>query len=138
MEATERFYHFRSDWLKALVSLEEILNVDLILYDEKEQDWIKNGQIQKFEICTELMWKTLRFYLSAQEFDVPDAPKKLLKHALLQGFLLEEEYLQLYEALELRNRLSHIYKLAVFEEALPILPIIYKTMRQVYDKLQLA
>jgi hypothetical protein len=37
---------------------------------------------------------------------------KLLKHALLQGFLLEEEYLQLYEALELRNRLSHIYKLA--------------------------
>jgi hypothetical protein len=52
------------------------LKAPLAGYNENEQDWIKNGQIQKFEIVVELAWKPIRQFLLIDGFEVPDAPKK--------------------------------------------------------------
>lgn len=136
MSTEERLSFFLSDLEKALNSLREIVEVDLSEYDLKEQDWIKNGQIQKFEIAMELTWKTIRFFLLQEEYEVPDSPKKILKCFASEGFISEMQFNLLFEALENRNLLSHIYKLELFESAFEKLPDYQKAMSDVFNRIR--
>lgn len=42
------------------------LDLDLDRYDEVAVDSIKSGQVQKFEFCIEVYWKTLRRFILEQ------------------------------------------------------------------------
>ena len=136
MSAKERLDYFLNDLAKALVSFKEIIESDLTRYDEKELDWIKNGQIQKFEICMELTWKSIRFFLLTEDYEVPDSPKKIIKLFHSEGFIPETEFNILFEALENRNLLSHMCKLELFEKAFEQLPVYLSAMQYVLNKIQ--
>ena len=48
---------------QALDSFGKAMNIDASSLGDIEQDTIKNGQAQKFEVCVELFWKTMKKFL---------------------------------------------------------------------------
>ena len=92
------------------------------LGDERLVDGMQNGRAQKFEYTTELCWKAIKFFLKEQEGVDEAAPKKIIKAYYLGGHSTEDDYMLLLEAVEDRNRLSHIYDAATFNDILARLP----------------
>lgn len=92
------------------------------LGDERLVDGMQNGRAQKFEYTTELCWKAVKTFLWEKEGVDEASPKKIIKAYYLGGYATEDDYLQLLEAVEDRNRLSHIYDAETFNNILARLP----------------
>lgn len=92
------------------------------LGDDRLVDGMQNGRAQKFEYTTELCWKAIKFFLKENEGLDEASPKKIIKAYFLGGHLSEDDYLLLLEAVEDRNRLSHIYDATTFNNILARLP----------------
>ncbi|MBA3493076.1 MAG: nucleotidyltransferase substrate binding protein [Gammaproteobacteria bacterium] len=92
------------------------------LGDERLVDGMQNGRAQKFEYTAELCWKAIKVFLKEQEGTDEAAPKKIIKAYYLGGYVTEDDYLLLLEAVEDRNRLSHIYAAETFNSILARLP----------------
>ena len=77
----------------------------------------KEGTIQRFEMTTELAWKTLKDYLQAQGQTVqPITPKAVVKAAYAAEIIGDG---QLWvDLLDLRNLLSHTYSESTLEPAI--------------------
>lgn len=88
------------------------------LGDERLMDGMQNGRAQKFEYTTELCWKAIKFFLKEKEGVDEASPKKIIKAYYLGGYVTEDDYLLLIEAVEDRNRLSHIYDAEIFNNIL--------------------
>jgi nucleotidyltransferase substrate binding protein (TIGR01987 family) len=112
-EATETFAYL------ARLDLAELKKK---LGDERLVDGMQNGRAQKFEYTTELCWKAIKSLLKEKEGVDEAAPKKIIKAYYLGGYTTEDDYLLLLEAVEDRNRLSHIYDAATFNSILARLP----------------
>ncbi len=91
----------------------------------------KDGVIQRFEYCFELLWKTLKVFLE-DKGTLCQTPKDCLKAAFRLGFLKDEG--AFLDMLTDRNKTSHLYQreesekifqrikknyLIAFEEVLP-------------------
>ncbi len=100
---------------QAVARLEEALDD----YKTYHLDSVRDGVIQRFEMCTELAWKTTREYLIDQGFsDGINSPKSVMRKAYTAGLLQEEQgWIDLLNA---RNLTAHIYDEAtaqrVFEQ----------------------
>ncbi|CAN5772048.1 hypothetical protein BH20PSE1_BH20PSE1_02930 [soil metagenome] len=92
------------------------------LGDERLLDGMQNGRAQKFEYTTELCWKAIKVFLKEQEGTDEASPKKIIKAYYLGRYVTEDDYLLLLEAVEDRNRLSHIYAAETFNKILARLP----------------
>ena len=111
----------------AIDDFEKALNANMDKYDELEQNWIKNAQVQKFEFCIELLWKTIKSYFETQsEFFL--TPKQNIKEMFLHNIINEELYLNLMTCIDDRNKLNHVYKLDLFEEIANTMPLHYDTI----------
>ena len=114
MDINEKYQEQLKMLNNALIDFKKSLDADMAKYDELEQNWIKNAQIQKFEFCIELFWKTVKSYFETQtEFYL--TPKQNIKELFLHNIISEDLYLSLMACIEDRNKLSHIYKLEMFE-----------------------
>lgn len=106
----------------AVISFEEILEINSADFDDKVADAIDNGKIQKFEYCTELGWKIIkRFLIDVHGIDV-NTPKQCVKEFFLLGAINENRYELFLDMLDDRNRLSHIYNEESFKDILNKLP----------------
>ncbi len=102
---------------RAIKDFQGSLEIDLSKLDTRTVDAVKNGHIQKFEFCIELLWKTLKVFLwEIHGFDL-SSPKAVIKKYFELGHLDYPTLEKLLEAIELRNSLSHIYQKEMFEEA---------------------
>lgn len=111
----------------ATASLTYLANLDIEklrekLADDRLMDALENGRAQKFEYTMELCWKTLKTYLKSQEGIDEASPKRIIKAYYLADQLTEDDYLLLLDALEDRNRLSHIYDENTFRGILARIP----------------
>ncbi|MFP4364125.1 MAG: nucleotidyltransferase substrate binding protein [Spirochaetia bacterium] len=99
----------------ALIDYKKSLEINITDYSDTVADVIKNGQIQKFEFSIELVWKTLKQFL----FDVHGiesvSPKQTIRSYFELGFCSYNECEELLEAINMRNRLSHVYKKSLLE-----------------------
>jgi nucleotidyltransferase substrate binding protein (TIGR01987 family) len=86
--------------------------------DARLIDGLKNGVAQKFEYTFELCWKCIKDFLKLQEGIDEATPKKIVKAFYLSGYVVEDDYLALLQAIDDRNRLSHVYDEAAFAEIL--------------------
>mgnify|MGYP001277177336 FL=1 len=112
-EATETFAYL------ARLDLAELKKK---LGDERLVDGMQNGRAQKFEYTTELCWKAIKFFLKEKDGVDESAPKKIFKAYYLGGYSTEDDYMLLVEAVEDRNRLSHMYDATTFNDILTRLP----------------
>lgn len=105
-----------------LVTLGKALDADLSKYEELEQNWIKNAQVQKLECCTELLWKSVKAYFE-EEGETFLSPQQNMKALFTHNILNEQQYLELMRCIKNRNLLSHVYKLEMFDVIANELPI---------------
>jgi len=103
----------------ARINLAEIRQM---LHDERLIDGFQNGRAQKFEYTTELCWKAIKAFLKEEDGTDEAAPKKIIKAYYVGGYVKEDDYLLLLDAIEDRNRLSHIYDGETFNRILERLP----------------
>ncbi len=121
----------------ALDNFEKSLSIDLNSLEEALVDSIKSGRVQKFEFCVELVWKTLKVYLWEINGIDSNSPKSVIKDFYGLDMLSVKDYEKLMEAVDDRNRLSHIYSKDQFEDiynraimVLPLLRQVLKNMKQ--------
>ena len=116
MESTNILTARLTDLLSALDTFERSLQLDLTKYEGIELDTIKNGQIQRFEYCIELCWKTMKVFLNTAHGVDAVSPKSTIKEFYRVDLVNEQEYELLTEMLDDRSRLSHIYNESFFED----------------------
>jgi nucleotidyltransferase substrate binding protein (TIGR01987 family) len=128
----DRLKHKIQQYKDAVMNFEESLSIDFKGFSEKVIDSIKSGRVQKFEFCTELLWKTLKVYLWEVNGIDSRSPKSVIKDFYKLDGLSVEEYEKVMEMLDDRNRLSHIYSNEQFEEiynrVISALPIFKKVL----------
>ena len=112
---------------EALDSFVYLARIDLaeirqMLHDERLLDGFQNGRAQKFEYTTELCWKAIKAFLKENDGIDEAAPKKVIKAYYIEGYITEDDYLLLLDAIEDRSRLSHIYDAETFNRILARLP----------------
>jgi nucleotidyltransferase substrate binding protein (TIGR01987 family) len=73
---------------------------------EARDELDRDGVIQRFEFCFELMWKTLKIFLEDRGIEVR-SPKDSLKAAFGQRWIIDED--GFLDMLADRNKTSHIY-----------------------------
>lgn len=117
----------------ALDNFEKSLAIDMNSLDETIVDSIKSGRIQKFEFCVELVWKTLKVYLWEINGIDSNSPKSVIKDFYSLDLLTVEDYEKLMEAVDDRNRISHIYSKDQFEDiyerAVKVLPLLRRVLK---------
>jgi nucleotidyltransferase substrate binding protein, HI0074 family len=127
---------------ETLDGFDYLVNVDLkalsLQLDVRIIDGLQNGIAQKFEYTTELCWKAIKSYLKEQTGIDESSPKKVIKAFYLEGFLDEESYLLLIQAIDDRNRLSHVYDEESFLEILARLPGYAGAFKKIRDRLKEA
>lgn len=96
----------------------DMAQLQIKLQDEQLIDGLRNGCAQKFEYSMELCWKAIKVHLLHIEGVDEASPKKVIKAYYLTGDLIEVDYLLLLDALEDRNRLTHVYDNEVFKDIL--------------------
>lgn len=123
---------------EALDSFDYLVHVDLEelakQLDERIIDGLRNGIAKKFEYTTELCWKAIKVFLKAQNGIDESSPKKVVKAFYLEGYVQEDDYLKLIQAIEDRNRLSHIYDQEHFCQILSRLTgyvLVYRHVREI-------
>ena len=135
MEQTEKYRHKLADLKKAVDSLGEALKVNLFSFTEEISDLIRNGQIQKFEYCSELLWKTVKTALEEQNGFVATAPKNVYRGLFQNGYIDELECEKLILMVDDRNLLSHLYSENYYEKIHQRLPEHLKLMKSIIAKI---
>ena len=72
-------------------------------------DLERDGFIQRFEFCFEILWKCAKDYLRDVEGLDAASPKKVIRMSREVGLLTEEETEQALEMANDRNQTSHLY-----------------------------
>jgi nucleotidyltransferase substrate binding protein (TIGR01987 family) len=106
----------------AYLARRDLAEIRQMLHDERLIDGFQNGRAQKFEYTTELCWKAIKAFLKEEDGIDEAAPKKVIKAYYVGGYVKEDDYLLLLDAIEDRNRLSHIYDAETFNHILERLP----------------
>lgn len=128
------------EFSEAVTGFAALLRVDLSQFQkqfgEVVVDGLQNGMAQKFEYTMELCWKTIKVFLKQQEGLDELSPRKVIKSFYLQGYLDESAYIQLIQAIDDRNMLSHIYDKQDFLKILSRLPAHADLFKMVEGTLQ--
>ena len=67
MEQAEAYKYKLSRLIKAVSGFRKIVEIDTSKFNLLIKDAIKNARIQKFEYCTELLWKIIKTFLYLNE-----------------------------------------------------------------------
>lgn len=136
MEQTGK-YNDKLDSLKAAIEdFDKSMKIDLSGANEIVKDAIENGQIQKFEFTTELLWKTLRAYLLDIHGIEKNSPKFVIKEFLNVRDISEEVYNALFDIIDDRNLLSHTYSEKDFKVVHKKLPDYLQVLKKVLEILE--
>jgi nucleotidyltransferase substrate binding protein (TIGR01987 family) len=129
-EKIEQFEEFKSNERRKVTQLLEFMdNNDLF-------ESLRESVIQRFEYCTDLLWKYLKKYLEAV-IKAPEVngPKPVLKAACQAKLISEADTEILLRALDSRNLTSHLYKEEVANRISTEIPAYYKIMQKYVEKL---
>ncbi len=98
----------------------------------------RDSMIQRFEYCTDLFWKTLKFYLEKTEkIDVSiNSPRGIIREATKARVVSENEGGWCMEMVECRNKTSHAYHELMAEEIAIQIPEFYDLMKVIAQRIQ--
>lgn len=114
-----------TDFKNAIERLEQVLQLE-------ETDVIRDSAIKRFELCFELMWKTLRFVLREEGLNCY-SPRSCIKTAFQAGLInYSEDWLKMIDD---RNLTAHVYKEKYAREVYNRLPIYLNLFKQLVENL---
>lgn len=146
----ERVIEKITDFLEALKTLEDILsvfneykNLHAIHPTEKNEQFfliVRDATIQRFEYCTDLIWKVLKIYLEDVEKGHVESffPRGVVREGVKSGFISESEGKELMSMVDSRNKTSHIYHAEIADDIANKIPGYYVLMRKIIDRMQAA
>lgn len=123
----ERLYLKCKDALRALNTLEEILNQPFSII-------VRDAAIQRFEYTFEAVWKFLKEYLKEMEGVISNSPKSCFREAFSIGRLTEEETVKFLEMTDRRNDTSHTYKEEVAQIIYSKIPAYFLLMEGLLER----
>ena len=125
---------------EALETFAYLANVDIralsATLDPRLIDGLQNGKAQKFQYTLELCWKAIKAFVKQHEGIDEASPKKVVKAFYLAGYIPEDDYLGLIQAIDDRNKLSHIYEKREFDLIIERLPRYAENLRRALDIMQ--
>jgi len=119
---------------QALESFRQAMAIDASRFSEIEFDTIQSGQVQKFEICVELFWKTTKKYLYDIHGVESMSPKMAMKQLYQTQYAEAQNYESLVEMVNDGNRVSHVYNESQFKEIYSRLPEYLNLMQKIAEK----
>ena len=108
-------WHYRfNNYSRAFLLLREAIET----FGAREVNQLeKEGIIQRFEYTWELAWKTLKDYLDYSGVILPTAtPRTVIRAAFAANVIHDGEAWM--KALDARNKMSHTYNFALFEQVI--------------------
>ncbi len=131
-----RLRYKKEQFLAAVNDFDVSVNLDLSNLDFDIVDSVKSGRAQKFEFCVEILWKSVKVFLSETHGIDEKSPKTVIKSFYSLEYITASEYESIIEMLEDRNRLSHIYRKEQFndiyiriEKSLPLIRKVLEAIR---------
>ena len=111
MEEKKRWQHRFDNFSRAYFLLQEAAERN----KAGELDQLaKEGMIQRFELCMELAWRTMKDYLESQNVVFSQiTPRAVLKESVAGKLISDGE--SWMSALDARSKMSHTYDFAKFE-----------------------
>jgi nucleotidyltransferase substrate binding protein (TIGR01987 family) len=137
MERPERLIEKLVELEKSLDDLEKSLAISMEGRSDIEVDTLRNGQIQKFELCVEMLWKTIRSFVLTKDNTLPMPGSKTTFQALYQLQIISaSDFESLSDQIDRRNTLSHVYDKSEFMKIYNQLPQDLKFMKMILSKLK--
>ena len=98
-------------------------------------DLEKEGTIQRFEYTWELLWKTLKDYLENEGIVLEKITPKAVLMASVKAKIINKQETWM-QALDDRNKMSHVYSTVVFEQVISNIAESYLSLfDRLYEKL---
>lgn len=94
---------------KKLKQLEKALKTLKTISEKRESIVVRDSTIKRFEYTFELLWKTLKIYLSEQEGIDVYSPKKVFREARNSGLISDKDLPKCLSMTDDRNAVAHIY-----------------------------
>ena len=138
MEQAGAFAAKLKQFQAALAGFTALLATDLLPFDETVADGLRNGQLQKFEYCAELAWKSIRAFLLVHDGVEVQSPKAAMKAFYRLNHLNEREYELAIELVEARNLMSHLYQARLFDQVYGNLPQYAVLLQGICERLHAA
>ncbi len=127
-----------NDFSKSVKRLKEAWEKANRYKDNEDYPFFRDSAIQRFEFTTEIMWKTIKEFLSKKEGIVCKSPKGCIREFFSAGYLNPEETTSLLEMIDSRNKTTHTYHEDIAEEIFHSLkkyiPLIEKVLRIILEK----
>ena len=109
---TPRWLYRFDNYKRAFILLREAIESEKPLTQLE-----KEGCIQRFEYAFELAWKTIKDYLEGEGLIIsPLTPSNVIRTAFEARVIAEGQVW--FDALDARNKMSHTYDLAKFEQVI--------------------
>lgn len=118
----EKLIYKLENFQKALSSFEKALSLTEENLDKDLKDVLHCGQIQKFEIVSELCWKAMRRFLLDIEGVEANTPKSAVRDFYQAGLCDEDQYEELIRMINHRNWLSHAYEEKMMQDIMAYFP----------------
>ena len=131
MEQTRAYENKVKTLKQTLGTFKQALGIKMAGAEATLEDTIKSGQAQKFEVCVELFWKTIKKFMYEIHGVEAVSPKMVMKGLFRLGYADEAQYEILLEMINDRNRLSHIYNATHFQAIHERLPEYHQLMSNV-------
>jgi hypothetical protein len=87
MEQAKAYKYKLSRLIKAVAGFRKVVEIDVSKFNLLIKDAIKNARIQKFEYCTELLWKTIKTFLYLNDKVDVKTPAQTMKAFLNAGYI---------------------------------------------------
>ncbi len=111
-DTTPRWLYRFNNYKRAFFLLQEAVTSEKPLTQLE-----KEGCIQRFEYAFELAWKVMKDYLESEGLVIsPLTPAHVIRTAFTARLLADGQVWM--DALDARNKMSHVYDLATFEKVI--------------------
>ena len=99
---------------------------------------LRDSVIQRFEYCTDLLWKVLKIYLEEVEKVTltTNSPRGIIRETVKTKTLSEQDGHECMQMIINRNKTSHIYHEEVAEDIVDKVPSYYALMKKIVDTVQ--
>lgn len=125
---------------KALAALERAVlkHEESKGYPEERFEEYRDSLIQRFEYCTDLLWKVVKEYLEKVEKLKIASPKAVFRECYTIGILTESEAEAFLLMLDARSMTSHVYREEFADVLYRQIPRFYERMHNLVDKIKAA
>jgi nucleotidyltransferase substrate binding protein (TIGR01987 family) len=126
-----------SDSIDLFLECKETANNNPTPRNEKFALGMRDSMIQRFEYCTDLFWKVLKFYLEeVEKISVGVvSPRSVVRAAVTARIITEDEGQQCMKMIENRNKTSHMYHAEIAQDIAQDVPAFHHLIKTITDKI---